>query len=132
MGDLQFANRWKCMSDFEKVCWTWRAINQELVASSERDPQTRLYRFEDLFLADDRMKCITDMLCFITRFENRSYSWRLLPNLFDQRINQADRSRFSDWHEWSPEYARQLQQICGPLMERFGYGVESEWRAKVD
>jgi hypothetical protein len=131
VGDSQFADQWKSMSDFEKVCWTWRAINQELVGSTDKDSHARLYRFEDFFLADDRMKSVTDMLCFITNFGERSYPWHLLPDLFDRRINEADRARFPDWHDWSREHARHLEEICGPLMQRFGYGDEPEWRAKV-
>jgi hypothetical protein len=132
VDDNQFADRWRCMSDFQKVCWTWQAINQQLVGSTEKDSRARLYRFEDIFLADDRMQRMEDMIRFITNFGERTYPWHLSPDLLNRRINEADRARFPDWQRWPREHARDLEEICGPLMRRFDYGAEPEWRAKLE
>jgi len=48
-----------------------------------------------------------------------------------RRINQSRRDRLPPWREWTPEQCRQLDRICSPMMQAFGYGAEPEWRARV-
>jgi hypothetical protein len=131
VGDEKYVDRWRHMSDFQKVCWTWRATYEAVAASVENDPCARLFRYEDFFLSADRTALVANLLNFITDFEGRTYSWQLLPDSFDRRINTADRARFPDWRDWTEEQARQLDEICGPLMRRFDYGTEPEWRANL-
>ena len=119
IGDEQFASKWSDMSNFQKICWTWSATYRVLLKSVEEDPKAKIYRFEDLFLGDDRLDYMENMLRFITNFDDQAYEWRLPPDALDLRVHEADRTRLADWPDWTLEQTRQLDEICGPLMRQF-------------
>jgi len=41
----------------------------------------------------------------------------------------ASSSSGQGWRRWEPNEARLVDEFCGPLMAKFGYGSEPEWRS---
>jgi hypothetical protein len=131
IGDKDYAQQWSSMSRFEKLCWDWRTIYQQIIDFSEADSRTQLYRYEDLFLSIDRRDTVIEMLEFITRFEDRQYYYELQVERLKKRVHSSTRKTFPGWRDWSPELARTLDKLCGNLMVQFGYGQEPEWQLKL-
>jgi len=118
---------WHEMSRFDRICWTWSATNAILERDIAADENAKLYRYEDLFLGRDRLAVVEDMLHFMTQFSDRSFRYRVEEALLDRRIHSVPRTAFPDWQSWNRSQARRLQEICGSLMGRYGYGAEPEW-----
>jgi hypothetical protein len=131
IGDVEYVSRWSSMSRFERLCWDWRTIYQQIVDFAAADTRTRLYRYEDIFFCKNRLETINDMLDFITRFEDRKYRYEFKESKLDQRLHGSKTNAFPGWPDWSPEQARALDETCRKLMARFGYGHEQEWQLKL-
>ncbi len=127
-GERELARSWRSLSRFEKVCWTWSAINERLLRHARDDPNTLLARYEDVFLNKGRYGVLNDLLAFVCAFDDRSFDYHIAPNILGRRIHESGRG-FPDWTEWEPELAVTLTEYCGPLMADLGYGLEPEWRA---
>lgn len=126
IGD-EFDARWDEMSRVERLCWDWLAINRSLVRAAERDPTIRIFRYEDLFLADDRESNFRRFLDFLTDFEDHSYHYSLSARDLESRINPRPNRETSSEAEGA-RFHRAVREICGDLMPAFGYepdGTES-------
>jgi len=132
-GDADYAGLWSDMSPFERLCWTWRAVNGRLLEFSEAEANAnaRVFRYEDLFLSDDRGAHLADLVQFITSFADRRFPCAFDDSVLRQRRHASDRRSFPDWPQWSAADARRLDEICGPLMAALGYGGEPSWQAKL-
>jgi len=131
-GDRVYAERWPRMSRFERIAWTWKTINGYLLDFARQDPHTRIYRYESLFLGEDRASQLADLLEFITRFPDRDFPSNFDDTVLQRRHHASTRQAFPDWPDWSDEQARQLFEICGTQMADLGYGGEATWQAKLD
>ena len=126
LGDRHYADQWDQMGPFERLCWDWNAIYDLIQRFNARDDLCRLFKFEELFAPNEHM---AELLSWITEFGARRYELFPYDDLLGFRINaSSDRARV-DWRSWSPQRAASLQEICGPLMARYGYGQELEWQA---
>ncbi len=80
------------------------------------------------------MNCPIMMLeCqFVTHFPNGfRATWRFSSDVLSEKVHSTDHGAFPQWAAWHRAQAAQLQTHCGDLMQRFGYGQEPEWLAKV-
>lgn len=127
ISDRYFEEKWRSMSAFEKLCWTWKTVYGLISEFVDKDSNSKLYRYEDLFLAPRSGEQVRDMLDFLVDFPGRRYSYSFDPSILKNPVHAAGRASFPDWPEWDSTHARQLNEICGPLMKRFGYGNESAW-----
>lgn len=121
---------WSAMNQFEKLCWDWNTTNTLICDFSAIDEQTRFYRFEDMFDQRGGKKTVDDFLKFITRFDDRSYSYDIEKFDIETRQNASTKT-VPNWVEWSSSKARTMDRFCGPLMRKLGYGEEPEWIQKL-
>ena len=128
LQDTAFVDRWPGMSAFEKNCWHWRTIYSLIDRHVRDNPNARMYRYEDLFLAPDRSQAVTEMLRFLTRFPDRQFRYELKPEILSTPSRASRHKVFPDWPQWSRSQARSLQEICGTLMQNFAYGEEPQWQ----
>lgn len=131
IGDREYIAKWPDMTPFEKNCWQWTTLNSLIHAYVLESSSARLFRYEDLFLADDRVDRLREMLDFMTHFPDRDFHYDLDGKVLDTPRNASKRRPFAGWRDWNKTQARQLQQICGPLMEALGYGSETRWQELV-
>ena len=116
------------MSQFEKVCWAWTAINSTILKDIADDANAKVFRFEDLFYAENRREVFADLLDFITRFKDKSFPYIVDDRVLSTRIHESVDKTFPRWRQWDEDQAKALERHCGDLMRRFGYGDEPEWR----
>ncbi|MCI4644869.1 MAG: sulfotransferase [Hyphomonadaceae bacterium] len=129
VGDMQWAEAWETMSPFEKLCWDWKIINGSIAEFCEADPGARLYRFEDLFLNEDDTP-MRELIDFVADQPSGQYETKFRTDLLGKKVNSRG-DKIAKWHAWTPEQARHLQAHCKPLMDRFGYGIETDWAEKL-
>lgn len=127
VGDLEWADRWDDLDQFGRLAWDWRIIYGQLDRAAE-SPHARLFRFEDLFGSDEH--AVRELVAFAADHGERQYRVRDLSG-FTDNVRNASKGPRRDWPDWSVEDARLLDALCGPLMRKYGYGLEPEWRAKL-
>jgi len=51
--------------------------------------------------------------------------------LLKKKINTNPEGSFPQWTHWDPILCLQLEEICGDLMKKLGYGKENYWLKKT-
>lgn len=102
----------------------WLLINRKLLESGPRHHDYHLIRFEDLFdEANTGLRRICEILGL--DFAERG---RVAPS---EKVNKGRLQKLEKWSRWTVEQCRELQEICSPLMQQYGYGQEPEWLERV-
>ena len=128
LGQTALVERWRDWGGFEKLAWEWSVENARLTDAAERNENARLWRYEDLFGGDESH--IADLVRFAAAHGRFEYQTRPVEGVTDMIVN-ASRGAAPDWPRWSGAQAAIVDELCGPLMQRFGYGREPEWLALV-
>lgn len=116
-----YAPKWRSMSRFERLCWGWAILNRYALKTVEKNRNARVFRFEDVFRAEDCYQNLGEMVRFLTTFPGcEEFSVGPVDGWLDRRIHKSE-GQFPPWNEWPPEHKRQFESICGPLMEKLNY-----------
>lgn len=131
--DDPYFKKWKSMSRFEKYAWYYNKLNTFVLKTMEGRKNFKVYRYEDLFITADKEKKFLEFLDFSSRFDDGFYrNYTFKPELLNKKLNSsADRYKISHWKNWDEKMANIMQKHCGKLMQRFGYGNETEWTKKL-
>lgn len=116
IADREFEEIWPSMSAFEKLCWKSKTVYGLICEFVDKDSNSRLYRYEDLFLDPRSGEQVRDMIDFVVDFPGRRYCYNFDSSILKNPVHAAGRASFPDWPEWDSTHARQLNEICGPLM----------------
>ena len=109
------------MSRFEKVCWAWVRLNEYALRTVDSNPDARAFRFEDIFLSDERYDHLSELLNFVTELPNvHAINLETLEGWLEHRIHESS-GDFPTWENWSSEQKQLFEDICGPLMKHLGY-----------
>jgi hypothetical protein len=96
-------------------------LNEYALKTVERNPNSRVFRFEDVFGSKDGYEYLAELVEFALGMPDVE---RLRPEALsgwlDRKIHKSHRE-FPPWEEWSPEQQSIFREICYPLMERMGY-----------
>ena len=127
-----YANQWRKMSRFERLCWAWNQENSHAIRCAAKTDNARVCRFEDLFHGQQREEAFRKMLEFVTEFPDGFRArWTFDPSILSQKVHSKSAGPFPKWTEWQQMYVNQVHEHCGELMQQFGYGQEPQWREKV-
>lgn len=129
VGDTKWVAQWRNFDTLGRLAWEWRFVYTRLLAHSEINPHARIFRFEDLFCSDADT-AMWELVAFAANHPGREYQHEL-PRDFTSNVHNASSGSAQDWPEWETHEARLVDNLCGPLMRRFGYGAEPEWRSKI-
>ena len=128
-----YAEQWAEMSKFEKYCWYYDQLNSFVLDKMEGKDNFKLIQHENMFSPESRDQVFTDLLSFASSFSDgfqRKVDYK--PELMEQKVHStAKKEKFPRWPDWNQEMAATLWEHCGSWMERFGYGGEPEWEAKL-
>lgn len=125
VSDGIFYERWKGMSQFEKVCWSWQKINSFALKSIEALPQARVYRFEDLFYSKKGTEYLDELILFAKDCPANQWAYHSPENVLEKKVNKPSNYDFPSWTQLPDVQKRQFIEICGPLMDKFGYQLEN-------
>lgn len=123
-GDTVWAGRWDRLGAFGKLAWEWRTVYSRLEQHVAGYANGRMFRFEDIFSGDG--STLEDLVQFAATHEGAGHSVSSLDGLRDQVLNASAGSE-PEWPRWSPERAKLIDDLCGPIMRRYGYGLEPAW-----
>lgn len=100
----------------------WKLVNEYLEGADSKSSY-HLYKFEEIF--DPKSKKLENLIGVL--------GVELVPESSDrnQKVNKAHLKVMKSWESWSNEECRIVDEICGPLMKKYGYGSEPEWKARL-
>lgn len=130
LNDNNFLKDWSRTSPFEKLCWEWNIITQNLLYPIN-DEYYKLYRYEELFLKNNNSQ-VFKMIKFITKWGEKEFSSDLSLLEINKTIHRNISYKFPNWEDWSKENAQILNRYCGELMRKLDYGMEKDWLSKLD
>ncbi|WP_320045058.1 sulfotransferase domain-containing protein [uncultured Desulfobacter sp.] len=121
------------MSKFEHFCWIWTFKN------SLFEKKVKEYRVESFFLKfellmdlKDPGKKPTETINALSSFLNVPESF-LIEQVKNLPVLNSSRSKvFPKWDQWTSKQATILENQCGPLMRKYGYGSEPEWEKLIN
>ena len=122
--DIQYEKEWDSFSNFQKLCWTWKTINEIILKSIEKDTHAITVKFEDLFISDDKYVNLQEMLGHATDFPGKKFPFVIPENILEQKVHQSSSSSSPEKNEWSSEMKESLKNICGDLMQKLDYKIE--------
>jgi hypothetical protein len=128
LNDNLYKTRWKSMSQFEKLCWVWVKINEYAYKTIEKNPNAKLYYFEDIFKSQKKYNNLNKLLEFVTSLEDVDIKYKDFKGKLEEKVYKNPSSGFPHWKNWSKKYKNSFDEICGPLMSKLGYGHESKWK----
>ena len=132
VGDTAYSTRWSAMGAFEKLCWDWDIAYRTIDAEIEGNANAAMFRYEDLFLAEERERHIRGFFEFVCDWPSRDYMFRIDDDLWSQPVHASRPRKLEAWHTWSTAEARTLTTICsGELIQKYGYCSEREWSDKL-
>jgi hypothetical protein len=116
--DAQPTRRWREMSDPERLAWRWANTNRDLNRGESLfgDRYLRV-RYEELFDPDQcGLDRIMEWLGLEVAPESREP--QVLP-----LVNASRRGAHPRHGDWSPELRERVVDLCGDLMELYGYAL---------
>ena len=136
----KFANRWvphwvpdvrtllnlpKDASPIAYYAGFWQLTNNAIhTAGQQHENYTRL-NYEDLFENDCQgLRQICDILSIDFKASKKAISPKT-------RINKSISSRTTGWPTWTAAECAEVHEICSPLMQEYGYGLDQPWLDRV-
>jgi hypothetical protein len=119
-GD-DFSGEWSKFSDFEQLCWAWSRLNVFALNTIEKNPDARVYKFENIFRGNARYDTLDDLVSFVTALPGIDPSGvKSTSGWLEQKIHQSA-NKFPGWDGWTESQKKFFELTCGPVMDRLGY-----------
>lgn len=121
INDDKYASQWDNLSRFEQLCWAWSRLNEYALNTISENPNARLYKFENIFLDENRYQTLDDLVSFAVSLPGIDTP-RLGSTIgwLEQKIHQSS-NQFPAWEQWTDDQKRKFEEICGSQMESLGY-----------
>ena len=132
MKNDPYKSKWKSMSRFEKLCWAWITMNQYAIDKISKNPNSNLFKFEDIFNSDNRYDNLRELIDFATSFpDGKKIAYGSLEGTLEKKININPSYEFPSWKKWSSNNLKRFKNICEPLMNKLEYGNEKDYRLRI-
>ncbi|WP_147306640.1 MULTISPECIES: hypothetical protein [unclassified Wenzhouxiangella] len=125
IGDEEWRYAWKQFDTFGRLAWEWRFVYSRLDRYAQQLNNARMFRFEDLFGRESQTH-IAGLLRFCAEHSQNTYYVNIPERFTLEKRNESYGSE-SGWHTWSESRRHLVNALCGPLMQKYGYGNEPEW-----
>ncbi len=117
--DDPYHERWHDLSTFQKLSWAWSNLNEFAIDKVSNTPDARMFRFEELFDADDRQNNMERVISFLVP-PKANLKLEKIPSWLGKKIHQSS-GGFPHWKNWTRQQKEQYEEIAGPLMQDLGY-----------
>lgn len=127
----KFVPYWLPKSDKEvpmryRAATFWKIVNQSLVDYGKRHPENyHLIKYEDIFSGKQKG---VDELATIIGIDKVKLKKSMQSKA---GMNKSRHNAVASWQEWSDYDCKKVNELCQPLMQQFGYGLEDEWQQRV-
>ncbi len=129
--DDPYLEKWDTLSKFEKYCWFYNRLNNLALTTMQGRPNFKVFKYEDLFLHEDKNTHFNGLLEFATNFNSGKAPFNNASKYIHKRIDSQQKKEHTNWEKWTTEQAEIMMKHCGKLMDEFGYGKETLWREKL-
>jgi hypothetical protein len=123
-SDLQgdsYSGQWMHLSRFEQLCWAWARLNEYALSTLSKNPYTRVFRFEEIFLGEDRYRVLDELISFTGSVSGgNSVNISSMAGWLERRSHQS-LPGFPAWENWTSRQKESFTNICGDLMKKIGY-----------
>ncbi|MBY6217869.1 hypothetical protein [Qipengyuania aquimaris] len=119
MEDPIWGPKWDDIGAIGRLAWQWTFINTQLVEAADNGV-LRMFRFEDLFNQDGDE--LLQLLRFVCEFPDRTFRYRDPKPLLGTKLNFSQSSK-KEGILWCDRDRDIVNDLCGPLMERFDYAA---------
>lgn len=130
-SDDPYLAQWRKMSKFEKYCWFYAKLNEIVLSEMQDKPNFRVFRYEDIFLSEQKTEHFQELLTFATDFSAGAMPCHFKAELMGKKVD-SKQSAPASWEGWTPEQAQIMQKHCGKIMQQYGYGTEQTWQDKIN
>jgi hypothetical protein len=107
-----YAEKWPVMDRFERVCWAWRYLNSFAIGLAQKNPNAKVYRFEDIFTTSPKDSKLIELLDFATDLKSGKleYDKDKALELLGSKVNQSEGGfpEYGEWTEWQREVFRSI------------------------
>jgi hypothetical protein len=125
IGDTQLEQQWQNFSQFQKLCWAWKTIYEIILVSAERDANTIIFKFEDLFRSEKKYENMEKLLSFISKFPAKNFKYNIPQNILEKQVNTNISYEFSRQGNWDTKMNSELIRICSKTAKKFKYAVNT-------
>jgi hypothetical protein len=116
-----YGKKWAYMSAFEKLCWAWSRLNTYAIETIPKNPNARVFRFEDIFESKKRYQNLEELIQFVTTIPGvEPVPSESLDGWLNHKVQKSS-DQFPAWDEWTSEQKAQFMEMCGPLMKQLEY-----------
>ncbi len=110
------SRRFGQMSDAERLSYTWKTINAEIDRAEELFGERYLrMRYEDVFARSG------DGIRQIVEWVGLDWKPSLVELMQGEKVNASRDKGFPRFEDWDAVEKDRLLNLCGPLMEKYGY-----------
>lgn len=124
INDTRYEKEWGNFSNFQKLCWTWKTINEIILNDVENDPNAITVKFEDLFVSNEKYETLRGILNFATNFKGKKFPFVIPEKILEAKVHQSTSPISPEKNKWSDEMKDDLLTICGDLMQKLEYKIE--------
>ena len=117
MQDPVWGPKWEEIGRVGRLAWQWNFINANLAQAADRSV-LKTFRFEDIF--DDAGHELNNLLKYTCAFPEKTYNFTDPRPLLQRKLNTSRPSENRAF-EWTDQERAIVNDICQPIMERFGY-----------
>ncbi len=129
--DDPYIQNWGALSKFEKYCWFYCKLNNIVLDSMMGKQNFKVFKYEDLFLSEDKDVHFYGLLDFATNFNSGKAPFKDASKFITKRIDSQQKKEHCNWENWTTQQAEIMMKHCGKLMQEFGYGDEKLWKEKL-
>jgi sulfotransferase family protein len=113
--DDPYFQKWKKMTRFEKLCWSWMDSNEQII---QHIPEENIFRFERIIEDYDYLN---DKLLRPLGIDVDKEEWMLKKSI--KSDNASVQYEFPHWTRWETGDREAFNDICGPTMLKLGYDL---------
>ncbi|NBC88135.1 MAG: hypothetical protein GVX90_01320 [Alphaproteobacteria bacterium] len=117
LHDREWIDAWPKLGEVGRLAWQWRTINRTIL-EARTGGGVRIFRFEDVF--DPESQALVELVKAASTFEDRQFPSRDMRHMLADKRNSSARTT-CEWQAWSASERQQFNDICGPLLDKFGY-----------
>ena len=118
--------RWENMDRFQRVCWYWATTNRMISDAIDGDNNATVVLFEDIFANDNRDAGLLKMTRFLGIEDRMVRTPGEVEATLEKKVNRSKEGYIiGSYDAWSAEQKSSFAEICGPMMERYGYTIPS-------
>lgn len=104
----------------------WRVLNESIQTNGEKTEHYHRFLYEHVF--EGNCPGLSE-ICTVFSLNIKDSKGVVSSQT---RINKSQSSRTSDWSTWTPKQCAEIHQICSPLMQQYGYGLDQPWLDRVE